>query len=142
MKRRNDGGFSLIEVLVAMVVLALIVVPTCSSLVLSYRLNAKAEQMLQAQLAVSSAVETLMASGIDATLAQDTSDHTYDTVTDAAKKVVTDYFPEVTIVVSKNSTTDPYYSVTVKDNNELVEVTTTIRVKSSVSTVSTGGGNS
>ena len=35
MKNKQDGGFSLIEVVLAMVILALIVVPTCTSLVLS-----------------------------------------------------------------------------------------------------------
>lgn len=64
MKRKHNEGSSLIEVLVGIVVLALIVVPTCTSLVMSARINAKAEQLLQDQLAVSSAVETLMAEGI------------------------------------------------------------------------------
>lgn len=65
MKRKNNGGFTMIEVLVAIVILAGIVVPVCSSLLLSLRMNAKAEQVLQARLAVSSAVETLMAEGVN-----------------------------------------------------------------------------
>lgn len=65
MKNKHDAGFSLIEVLVAIVILAAIVVPTCSSLVISHRMNAKTEQLMQAQLDVSSAVETLMAEGIE-----------------------------------------------------------------------------
>lgn len=65
--KRNNGGFTLIEVLVAIVVLGLIVVPMCSSLVMSARINAKAESILEAKLAVSSKVEELMASGIDGT---------------------------------------------------------------------------
>ncbi len=64
MKTKNDQGFSLIEVLVAIVILAAFVVPTCSALVLSARMNAKAQALMQAQLDVSSAVETLMAKGI------------------------------------------------------------------------------
>ena len=62
--KKNNEGFSLVEVLLAMVLLAAIVIPTCTSLVLSFRMNAKAEALMQAQLAVSSAVETLMAEGI------------------------------------------------------------------------------
>lgn len=65
MDNKHNAGFSLIEVLVAIVILAAIVVPTCSSLVISHRMNAKTEQLMQAQLDVSSAVETLMAEGIE-----------------------------------------------------------------------------
>ena len=64
-KQNSTAGFSLIEVLVAITILGLVVVPIGSSLVLSFRLNARSEQMLQAQLAVSSAVETIMAEGYD-----------------------------------------------------------------------------
>ena len=65
MDNKHNAGFSLIEVLVDLVNLAAIVVPTCSSLVISHRMNAKTEQLMQAQLDVSSAVETLMAEGIE-----------------------------------------------------------------------------
>lgn len=62
-KYNSSAGFSLIEVLVAITILGLVVVPIGSSLVLSFRLNARSQDMLQAQLAVSSAVETIMAEG-------------------------------------------------------------------------------
>lgn len=64
MKRKNNEGFSLVEILVAMAILAAAVIPACSSLILSHRLNAKTDSLLQKQLAVSSAVEALMAKGI------------------------------------------------------------------------------
>ena len=64
-KHNSTAGFSLIEVLVAITILGLVVVPIGSSLVLSFRLNARSEDMLQAQLAVSSAVETIMAEGYE-----------------------------------------------------------------------------
>lgn len=70
-KHNSTAGFSLIEVLVAITILGLVVVPIGSSLVLSFRLNARSEQMLQAQLAVSSAVETIMAEGYDPALRAD-----------------------------------------------------------------------
>ena len=53
------------ETLVAMAILAGIVLPICTSMLLSIRMNAKAEQLLRDQIAVSSAVETLLAEGID-----------------------------------------------------------------------------
>ena len=65
--KKHNGGFSLIEVLVAISILAIILVPTGTGLVMSFRMNAKANQLMQAELAVSSAVEELMASGIEQT---------------------------------------------------------------------------
>ena len=131
MKHKHNEGFSLIETLVAIVVLALCVVPTCSSLVLSYRLNAKTEQMMQAQLAVSSAVETLMAEGIDNSI--DFGSKT-EILYDVSSDGEIDRFPAVKVVIKKEGSRNGiYYSVTVTDNDELVTVTTTIRA-------ATGGG--
>ena len=65
MKRKsNNGGYSLIEVLVAISILGIIVSPVCANLLMSLRATEKTDEILQAQLAVSSAVETLMAEGI------------------------------------------------------------------------------
>lgn len=66
MKKTNNAGSTLVEIMVAMAILALVIVPLCGSLVLSARINAKAEATLQAQLAVSSVVEELKANGFDA----------------------------------------------------------------------------
>lgn len=63
-RRKGTGGFSLVEVLAAITVLGLIAAPVGASLVMSHRLNARSQQLMQAQLAVSNAVETLMAEGI------------------------------------------------------------------------------
>jgi len=126
MKNKQDGGFSLIEVVLAMVILALIVVPTCSSLVLSFRVNAKAEALLQAQLAVSSAVEELMAKGIVDQKAEEaiTNQHLYDIVPSNEDNPETDLFPDVKIAVTQDV---DCYKVDVTDNNDLVTVTTYIR---------------
>ena len=61
---RRSAGFSLVEVVVAIAILGMAVIPVSGGLVLSHRLNARSEQILQARLAVSGAVETLMAQGI------------------------------------------------------------------------------
>lgn len=149
MKNKHDGGFSLIEVVLAMVILAMIVVPTCTSLVLSFRVNAKADAMMQAQLAVSSAVEQLMAVGIDEGRANDAiakqqdydmileakTDGDGETVTEEAlpgneqpevEETATDEFPDVRITVEPIDDQD-CYKVIVTDNDNLVEVVTHIR---------------
>jgi prepilin-type N-terminal cleavage/methylation domain-containing protein len=99
--KRNNGGFTLIEVLISIVVLGLVVLPVCSSLVMATRINAKAESILDAKLAVSSKVEELMASGIDGT------------------KLNNDEYDSTTVNVEGAATNDAegnplYYTVTVK----------------------------
>ena len=69
MKRENKkqtAGFSLIEVVVAIAILGMVTIPLGGGLVLSHRLNARSEQMIQARLDVSNVVEALMAEGIAA----------------------------------------------------------------------------
>lgn len=90
MKNKHDQGFSLVEILVAIVILAAFVVPTCSALVLTAKMNEKTDDMMKAQLAVSSAVETLMAEGIPE---KDDPDGIYDDYGVSSKdveEVVTD----------------------------------------------------
>ena len=116
---KRNSGFSLVETLVSIVILGAMVVPTCTALVLSIRLNDKTEKMLQAQLAVSSAVETLMAEG----------------VSDAKEGYEAERFPDVYIVtqeVKEGENKMPYYTVIVSDvpsegEDALVTVNTTIR---------------
>jgi prepilin-type N-terminal cleavage/methylation domain-containing protein len=128
MKAKHNGGFSLIEVLIAMVILAMIVVPTCTALVMSTKINAKTEALTQAQLAVSSAVETLMSKGIDPSLFNN----------EETKKIVDETsFPGVTVTVAPvyeqddaSETQLPYYEVTVTysaEGDELAKVVTFIR---------------
>lgn len=133
MENKHDAGFSLIEVLIAIVILAAIVVPTCSSLVISHRMNAKTERLMQAQLDVSSAVETLMAEGIKA---EDVTNITYTkengtTKYESAEGIIIDArFSNVKISVKEYRTQPACYSVTCvgKDDNT-VEVRTVIQAK-------------
>ncbi len=136
MKQKNNQGFSLIEVLVAIVILAAFVVPTCSALVLSARMNAKTQALMQAQLDVSSAVETLMAEGIPVSVQQlalngEANGYQY------AKS----QFPNVKIVVyaaegiiekedksGVKNKTSPWCDVTISSSDGLVEMSTTVRV--------------
>ena len=117
MKEKNNGGFSLVEVLQAMMILAANVIPVCSGILLSVRMDTRANDVLQARVAVSSAVETLMAQGITHESAE------YDIVEE------TDLFPDVSIETkAEPEGADPAscYLVTVKDAKSLVTVTTKI----------------
>lgn len=130
MKQKHNAGFSLVEILVAIVLLGAVVVPTCTSLVLGMDLNGRTAKLMKAQLAVSSAVETLMAEGITAssdsyTLTEETS---IENGVEVKKKVVefqNDY--GVTAVVLPADAEDRYYTVNVTSDDGLVSVRTTIR---------------
>lgn len=130
---KRSGGFSLIETLISIVILGAMVVPTCTALVMTIRLNDKTEKMLQAQLAVSSAVETLMAEGMSGVMYDDsTGEYSY-----------ADNFDDVNVAVNKDgSENGVYYSITVSDvpaeGEPLVTVTTTIRAAESAPE---GGGS-
>lgn len=137
MKKKHNEGFTLVELLVSIVILAAIVLPTCTSLVLSYRMNAKTRELTQAQLAVSSAVETLMAKGItdeymeslaklETKEVQETIDGqntTYYVYVCTSKE-----FPGMIFELSQKED-EPYFSVVVKDEEGQVEVNTYIRDK-------------
>lgn len=117
MRKKNNAGFSLIEVLLSIVILAAVVIPTCSAMVMSYRLNAKSEQMMQSQLAVSSAVETLMASGI-------TDDYIDSLQKGEDGSYISSQFDGLVFRLTENS---GYYDANVTDSEGLVEVATAIR---------------
>ena len=144
MKNKNDQGFSLIEILVAIVILAAFVVPTCSALVLSAQMTEKTNDLMKAHLAVSSAVETLMAEGIPAGITSPIQDYgvtsrEVEVPNDEGEgthreTVKTDRFPLVVIEVVPIAD-KLWYSVTVTSNDRLIEVKTSVRaVKAS------GGG--
>lgn len=74
MKRTTGtAGFSLIEVLAAITILGLVTAPLCGALVLAARLSQRSDALLQARLQVTSAVETLMAGGIEGPMTDDTA---------------------------------------------------------------------
>ena len=73
MNRKHNGGYSLVEVLIAMAVLGIMTIPTTSALLTAHRMNVKADSMLQDQLEVSSAIEIMMAEGIKGTKIDPTS---------------------------------------------------------------------
>lgn len=135
MKKKYNEGFTLVEMLVSIVILAAIVIPTCTSLVLSYRMNAKTDEMLQAQLAVSSTVETLMAEGMDGERIDAIIAHSEDTIVvydfvwnaETNQFSETDNYPDVIITIDKDNSKDGYYAVAVTDNEGLITVNTHVR---------------
>lgn len=137
MKKKHDEGFSLVEVLVAIVLLAAFVVPTCSALTMAARMNGRTEELMQAQLDVSSAVETLMAEGISSAylaLAVQNGDSPYEII-DKVKYSGT--IVKITAIVKtngENQTTEPWCKVLVVSEDGLVSVETSVRVVS-------GGGS-
>jgi prepilin-type N-terminal cleavage/methylation domain-containing protein len=114
MQKKHDEGFSLIEILVAIVILAAFVVPICSALLMTNEMNNRTDALMQAQLNVSSAVETLMAEGIPSGT-EKTDDYRASVL-----------FPNVKIAVEQDGS-NPWFCVTVTSTDELVTVKTTVR---------------
>lgn len=124
MKHKHNAGYSLVETVVAIAILAIIVTPVSTGMVLAFKMNAKTEQLMQAELAVSSAVETLMSKGIDGT------------------PIAEGDYPDVTIATEavKNGEDTLYYKVTVTSKNATgLKVETHIRA---VEPTETGEGSS
>lgn len=116
MNQKKNAGFTLVEVLVAIVILGMIIIPVTSGILVALKAMNRSESMMQAQLDVSSTVEILMAEGITA----------------ARENYRPEDFPDVTVKtlreVDASGKELPYYQVTVSsDTEESVAVTTTIR---------------
>lgn len=118
MKKKNNGGFSLVEVLVSVTIMSIITTFVCTSMMRSAQIDAKSDAMLEARIAVSSAVEQLKASDITGESPE------YDIVSYGGTKE--DLFPDVKVSTSEG-TLSTYYIVEVSDNADLVKVTTCIR---------------
>ena len=132
---KNKQGSTLLEIIVAIAILGLMVAPVCASMVLSFRLNAESEKILQARLLVESTVEQLMAEGLRYEKTEENGEVSY---------ILANVFPEnvgvnqegteeheVIIVVSgdNNPSDDAWYPVTVRSNSSIdVLVETNIRV--------------
>ena len=110
--KQRTAGFTLVEIIVAIAIMGLVSAPICASLVLAGRINARSQAVMEAQLDVRAAVETLMKDG----------------VTEARDAYRQSDFPYVTIKTEKADAGNAYYKVTVSDDptNPLVTVDTYI----------------
>lgn len=132
MKKKHNGGYSLIEILIAIAVLGIVTIPATSSLLTAHRVNVQAEKMLTAQLQVSSAVETLMAEGI--VNGKDYKDN-------AAKAAYPNVEIDAIKATESGGTELPYYNVTVTSTEEdSVFVTTHIRAVPEITVTPEEGG--
>lgn len=68
MRTKKNGGYSLIELLVAVVILAIIVTPFLQSFLVSAKTNAKAKKVEQATIAGQNIMEELKAADIEAVI--------------------------------------------------------------------------
>ncbi len=66
-KTRANGGFTLVEVLVAIAILGVVATSMGGCLVVSQRVNARSQNVIEERAAVTNVVEQLMAEGIDIT---------------------------------------------------------------------------
>ena len=70
-KFKERCGAALLEVLISIAILGLLTVPISSGIMMSLHINAKSSEIMKARLAVSSAVETIMADGVEPYLSDD-----------------------------------------------------------------------
>ncbi len=91
---RNKQGSTLLEIVVAIAVLGLMVAPVCSSLVLSHRLNAESERLLQTRLLLESTAERLMGEGIDKAKINAQQYYIVDYAEETGVRILTDYSPD------------------------------------------------
>lgn len=121
MKRKisgNNGGFTLIEVVVAITVLALVAAPVGGALAVSGRVNAYADRVLQARLNVSAVAETLMQEGIDANKKDPNNNKVYSDTR----------FKDCDIEFEEDGDLDGLFSVTIKSTS-VPSVTITTRIR-------------
>ena len=134
MNKKNNAGFSLVEIVVTVAILGILYTTVCTSLVWATKTNNRTTELLQAQLAVSSAVETLMAEGIQLSTEPTSDDpiEKYDWEEVEGEDV--DRFPAATVTLIPQfddaGNLLPYYQVTVTSSAEetkSVSITTYIR---------------
>ena len=145
MKKKHNEGFSLLEVLVSVTVLATILIPVCTTITMCARVNAQSQAVMNAQNAVSSAVQRLRAEGItsasdayDIAQGENESEDRYPGVTVSTRQKISTDGNGQSVVRPEDST---YYIVEVTDDNGLVTTTTCIRAVAPQNDQGNGGAS-
>jgi Tfp pilus assembly protein PilV len=110
-KIKSRSGFSLIETLLSALLFTFVVMTIGSSIIVSVRLNAKARRMTEARLAVSSAVETIMAKGVDKSLLPNSLAAGTPTAYPSPNG-------SVSVTLERDSSISTLYKITVTSTNE------------------------
>ena len=119
-KYNQTEGFSLVEVMVSIAILGFVVVPMLTGLLFSYRLNQRSNEKLQAQLAVSNAVETIMAEGFNSAWYDSTGNN-------RDEKFYHNRFPGMDISGEKHAGEAAYELIVISDKFSDICVTTYAR---------------
>jgi len=124
-KHNPTAGFSLLEVVVGIAVMGLVTAPVCASLLLSVRLNAHAQALMNARLQAAGAVETLLAEGIDVNAEDDDQAPLWTETAEGSWSREMDGVDVTAAEVEEK----PYYAVTVSCtvHEETVTLTTYVR---------------
>jgi prepilin-type N-terminal cleavage/methylation domain-containing protein len=132
LKTRTEG-FSLIEIMAAIVIMGIVLVPVCNAMLSSVSVNRSSNEILQARLAVSSAVESMMAEGVQYTVTTEGGTDQYDAIVPDFSGVTVSIDPYDLIGHKTDNAHKPaYYEVTVTETEpggtrEAIEITTHIR---------------
>lgn len=120
-KLKERCGAALLEVLVSIAILGLLALPISSGIMVSLRINEQCNEMMKARLAVSSAAEIIMATGIS-----------------SAEEAASLDLPRVDVenAVPKGG----YWTLTVR-SEDFEDIFVDIRIRSNVLRTPEGGGS-
>ena len=137
----RQEGFSLIEVMAAIVIMGIVLVPVCNAMLSSVSINRSSNEILQARLAVSSAVESMMAEGVQYKVTTEGDETHYDAIVPSFEgvRVTVQALDADGHAVSEASPVPIYYEVIVTEGapggtRTPVEITTHIRAIKQVTT--------
>ena len=126
--KKGNAGSTLIEVVIAIAILGLVSAPICSGLMVAARINARSRAIQTAQMQVSSAVEYLMAKGVERTGSGD---------------ILDPGFPGVEIThtyIHDEENPSPYCEITVTADEGRLSVNTAVKVVPAAQVPEENGG--
>lgn len=109
-KFKERCGAALLEVMISIAMLGLLMVPISSGILMSFRINQRSDEIMQARLAVSSAVETIMAVGVE-------NYDEVDLLTVTCDPPITDSAAYRTVTVTHDKYPDIYVTTCVRDSS-------------------------